>query len=209
LEDVGAEYGFRERSFDVFVPRLCCFLGSQTKTIAELGLMSADALELSCMIRGGMKVGEKRKVDGVISIADTALATWKVLQRSKRPLEILQPTSVCQSRRASEAQAVDQSIMTALSSKVVSATCALTEICLRILAIDPDYIHIPGEVHYDEDLISRGGSTGKGRACDLMHRELVDDTTLEATGLLAHKTSVDLQFSGRHSLVKDPQAWKM
>ena len=24
LEDVGAEYGFRERSFDVFVPRLCC-----------------------------------------------------------------------------------------------------------------------------------------------------------------------------------------
>jgi hypothetical protein len=84
--------------------------------------MSADALELSCMIRGGMKVGEKRKVDGVISIADTALATWKVLQRSIRPLEILQPTSVCQSRRASEAQAVDQSIMTALSSKVVSAT---------------------------------------------------------------------------------------
>jgi hypothetical protein len=69
--------------------------------------MSADALELSCMICGGMKVGEKRKVDGVISIADTALATWKVLQRSIRPLEILQPTSVCQSRRASEAQAVE------------------------------------------------------------------------------------------------------
>ena len=122
MEAGEAEYGFRERSFDVFVPRLCCLLGSQTKTIAELGLMSADALELSCMIRGGMKVGEKRKVDGVISIADTALATWKVLQRSIRPLEILQPTSVCQSRRASEAQAVDQSIMTALSSKVVSAT---------------------------------------------------------------------------------------
>jgi hypothetical protein len=58
------------------------------------------------MIRGGMKVGEKRKVDGVISTADTAPATWKVLQ-SMRPLEILQPTSVCQSRRASEAQAVE------------------------------------------------------------------------------------------------------
>ena len=68
------------------------------------------------------------------------------------------------------------------------SACALTEICLRLnLAIDPDYIHIPGEVHYDEDLISRGGSTGKGRACDLMQRsnlvnfwrelgELVDDS---------------------------------
>jgi hypothetical protein len=86
------------------------------------------------------------------------------------------------------------------------SACALTEICLRILAIDPDYIHIPGEVHYDEDLISRGGSTGKGRACDLMQRsnlvnfwrelgELVDDSVtlglfgviLEATGLCAHK----------------------